>query len=117
MDKSAFGARVREFRRQAKLSSDALSEICDCTPVSIRQIESGSRLPSVPKLVKICNGLQVSPNDLLGPEVPMVDDKSSHYLSDERWKEISRRVRQLSISKYNATCSVIETLLCNIEKL
>ena len=60
MDKTAFGARVREFRRQAKLSSDALSELCDCTPVSIRQIESGARLPSVPKLVNLCNGLRVT---------------------------------------------------------
>lgn len=117
MDKAAFGARVREFRRQAKLSSDALSELCDCTPVSIRQIESGARLPSVPKLVNLCNGLQVSPNDLLGPEVLPVEDKSRGNLFDERWREISTRMRRLPVTKYNAACSVMEALLCNIEKL
>lgn len=117
MDKTAFGARVREYRRQAKLTSDELSELCDCTPVSIRQIESGARLPSVPKLVNLCNGLQVSPNDLLGAEILLVRDGENGLLSDERWREISLRVRRLSASKFNAACSVIETLLCNIEKL
>lgn len=116
MDKTAFGARVREFRRQAQLTSDELSELCDCTPVSIRQIESGARLPSVPKLVNLCNGLQVSPNDLLGAEVLPVSGESG-ALADERWREISMRIRRLPVGKYNAACSVIESLLCNIEKL
>ncbi len=48
MDKIAFGACVRTARKRAKLTAEKLSELCDCSTVSIRQIERGNRLPSLP---------------------------------------------------------------------
>lgn len=120
MNKTAFGMRVRDARRHAKLSSDKLAELCNCTPVSIRQIESGIRLPSLPKLIDICNALHVTPNDLLGPELSFAienNPKSEFAKRDERLDNILRKIRQLSIEQCDFVCTMTETLLMQMKKL
>lgn len=118
MDKIAFGVRVRAARRKAGLSSDALAELCDCTPVSIRQIESGSRLPSLPKLVAICNALQVAPEELLGQELNLAAGSAARDGRERRLLEAALRIHSLSPQKENVVCSVLETLvdgLCQLD--
>lgn len=117
MDKIAFGVRVRAARRRAGLSSDALAELCDCTPVSIRQIESGSRLPSLPKLMAICNALKITPDELLGQELAFPADPAIRKNSERRLVEAILRLHSLSPQKENVICSVLETLISEMERL
>lgn len=109
MNKEYFGARIREARRKAKLSSEMLAEICDCTAVSIRQIESGVRLPSLPKLIALCNALRVTPNELLGPELLFPFD--SDVPANPRIDDLSMKIRRLPSNKQNIVFSVVEPLL------
>lgn len=115
MDKASFGTRVRNARRKSGLSSDALAELCDCTPVSIRQIESGVRLPSLPKLVDICNALHVTPNELLGQE--LLFSPSVRENPDQRMVEALIRLHGLSPDKGDAVCTILETLVSQMEGL
>lgn len=117
MDKELFGARVKAARRKARLTSDALAEVCDCTPVSIRQIESGARLPSLPKLITICNALEVTPDDLLMQELFFPVEPVAKERSDQRILEIVFRLHKLSSEKVAAICSVVETLVDEMERL
>lgn len=64
-----FGKCLRKARRDSNTTSDKLGNACGVNPVFIRQIESGTRLPSLPKLVKICDNLQISPVYLLENEI------------------------------------------------
>jgi len=120
MYKTNFGKRVRLARQRARLTSDQLAEICNCTPVSIRQIESGVRLPSLPKLISLCNALEASPNDLLGPDLDFdADEKrnSEFHQLDDRLTRIVFRVRRLSLDKGSFVCTVTETVLDHIGEL
>ena len=113
MDKLAFGVRVHDARKSAGITAERLAELCNCTPVSIRQIESGARLPSLPKLVNICNELRVTPNTLLANEIdfPLCDLD----VSSDRIERIALRLQRLPDDKFNLVCSLTESLLHQIE--
>lgn len=117
MNKEAFGNRVREARRRAGLTSDALSELCGCTPVSIRQIESGARLPSLPKLVALCNALQVTPDELLNQELTFPTDPSIRESPERHLMDLVLRLHSLPDQKQELIFSVLETLTGQMEKL
>ena len=120
MDKKAFGKRVRVARQRVRLSTDRLSELCDCSPVSIRQIESGVRLPSLPKLLSLCNALRISPNDLLAPELSFPIEEKVKSELDEREEYISHlttRLRRSSEEKSRIVCNIAETLLDQLGRL
>ena len=52
-------------RKVCAIRSGHLSEILDMSPVYIRQIESGKKIPSLPAFADICNIINVSPDYLL----------------------------------------------------
>jgi len=47
MNKMNFGKRVREVRKKQDLTSEKLAEICEISPVYVRQIECSARTPSL----------------------------------------------------------------------
>lgn len=65
MNKVALGAQIRSARKDKELTSDKLAEAVGLTDTYLRQIESGTKTPSLPVLISICNVLHVSPNYLL----------------------------------------------------
>ena len=64
-DRNIFGKKINQTRKEQKISSEALSIMCDVNAVYIRQIEKGNRTPSMSVFFKICTALQVSPSYLL----------------------------------------------------
>ena len=69
MTKIEFGKKLNLVRKERDVTSEHLAEMCNMTPVFVRQIECGIRLPSLANLVEICNALQVSPAVLLGADL------------------------------------------------
>ena len=65
MDTVILGRNIYQARRDRGLSSDKLSELCDVTPSYLRQVEAGSKTPSLPLFVALCNQLKVSPAYLM----------------------------------------------------
>lgn len=59
------GSRIREMRRARGLTAEALAERCSINPTYLRQIEGGSKLPSLPVFIALCNALATSPDWLL----------------------------------------------------
>ena len=85
MDNKAFGRKLYNLRRGKGLTSDALSELVDVTPVFIRRIESGKSFPSLPNFIDICNALEVSPNVMLTNETKITGDSEGY---EDIWKLI-----------------------------
>ena len=65
MDKKQFGRKLNLARKDRGLTSERLSELCNLNATYIRQIEAGTKVPSLPVFVTICEVLQVSPSYLL----------------------------------------------------
>lgn len=76
MDTIILGRNIHKARRDLGLSSDRLSELCDVTPAYLRQVEAGSKTPSLPFFVALCNELNVSPAFLLSGVVNKTVDSS-----------------------------------------
>ena len=62
-DKILLGARIKELRKQKKLSQNILSEKDDIGPKHLSQIEVGHSFPSLDTLTKIAKALQVEMKD------------------------------------------------------
>lgn len=81
MDTLILGRNIHKARRDRGLSSDKLSELCDVTPAYLRQVEAGSKTPSLPFFVALCNQLKVSPSVLLFGVVDGCVDNSMDELT------------------------------------
>lgn len=55
---------MKEKRQELGLSRQDASEICNMHEGYVKQIETGSKLPALPLLLKICETLHTSPNYL-----------------------------------------------------
>ena len=65
INKAALGHRIKQARTHRNLTGEKLAEKCNIHPTYIRQIETGTRIPSLPMFVSLCNELGVSPHTLL----------------------------------------------------
>ena len=54
MNKKAFGSRLRQARKDRGLTSEKLSELCNINATYLRQIEGGTKIPSLPVFVSLC---------------------------------------------------------------
>lgn len=59
------GKRINEVRKSRGLTADKLSELCNINATYLRQIEGGTKVPSMPIFVSLCQQLRISPNYLL----------------------------------------------------
>jgi len=102
-----FGKRLKAARRESKTTSDQLGNACGVNPVFIRQIESGTRLPSIPKLVKICDNLQISPAYLLKNEVTI-------KITECGWDNLLKMLKKLSADSQHIVKEVLRSLIQNL---
>lgn len=65
MDKKLLGKRINIARKEQKMTGDKLAEACNISPTYLRQIEAGTKLPSLPVFVTLCQSLKASPSYLL----------------------------------------------------
>ena len=65
MDKKAFGKRLNMARKERGLTGEKLAELCNINATYLRQIEGGTKVPSMPIFVTLCQQLRISPNYLL----------------------------------------------------
>jgi transcriptional regulator with XRE-family HTH domain len=61
----ALGANLREARKRAELSQEALGLKIDLHPTEITRIERGRRNPGLVTLVRLARGLGISTADLI----------------------------------------------------
>lgn len=70
MDKKLLGKQIKLARKDRGLTSEKLSEACNINATYLRQIESGSKVPSLPVFVSLCRELKTSPSFLLVEVLP-----------------------------------------------
>lgn len=108
MNSESFGKRLNKVRKEQHLTSEKLSEKCAINAVYIRQIESASRIPSLPVFVDICNALHISPNYLL--------DDSLETNEQEQFDSLWKRIRSLTPKQVSLVTAMIETMVDKLEE-
>lgn len=85
MDKKAFGKRLNIARKERGLTGEKLAELCNINATYLRQIEGGTKVPSLPIFISLCQELKVSPNYLL-----------KDILNDNEYSDITELVSLLN---------------------
>lgn len=70
MDKKLLGKRINTARKERGWTGERLAETCSINATYLRQIEAGSKVPSLPVFVSLCQALNVSPTYLLVEVLP-----------------------------------------------
>ena len=73
------GYRLRELRKENKMSQENLGKLLGVTKVSISGYEKGTRVPSLDILNGILDVFQVSADYLLGRELNVVCEDSDNF--------------------------------------
>lgn len=66
MNRKTFGQKIKNLRKLQKYTQERLSEMIDIDVRQVARIEAGESLPSIETLIRMCEVLNVTPNDLLG---------------------------------------------------
>lgn len=116
---SILGSRIKDLRKNEKMTQKDLGKLVNVTKVSICCYENGSRLPSLEILEDLAEVFKVSVDYLLGRDAFVVSDNKSNYsikMSNEEIsfiKEIRKydKVRELIISDPKRTAELINNKL------
>jgi len=65
MNRKVFGRKLNTARKDLGMTGEQLAEICGLSPVYLRQMETGMKIPSLPVFISLCKNLKVSPSYLL----------------------------------------------------
>lgn len=87
MEKNGLGKRLNAVRKDKGLTSDKLSEMCNINATYLRQIEGGTKMPSLPVFISICNALKVSPDYLLRDELEE-NEVTAIWEIEELWEKV-----------------------------
>jgi len=74
MEKNKAVFRIKQRRRELKMTQTELAKVANLTPAAISQFESGTRKPSFNTLSSLSDALKVTTDYLLGKEERRYDD-------------------------------------------
>lgn len=86
MDKKLLGKRINVARKEQKMTGEKLAEACNINATYLRQIEAGTKMPSLPVFVTLCHELKVSPSYLLADSLAGSEARDMDTLF-ELWKK------------------------------
>lgn len=101
MDRKSLGAAIKAARLENKLTQEQLAEIVGIVPSHVKQIEAGSRSPSVEVLYKLAHTLNFSVDDVFFPG--RKDDQKLLY-------KIERSLQECSVHELRVVYSTITAL-------
>lgn len=108
VDYALLGKRLAELRKQKKLTQEKLAEKTGLANNYISNIENNRSIPSLETLVKLCDALGVTPNEiLLGASVT-----SCQYLKDE----LHEKLKQCTPKEKRLVSGMIDLLLAERKK-
>ncbi len=95
-----FGRRLKELRKENKMTQKELGDAINVTKVSICCYEKGTRVPSLETLIDISNLFKVDLDYLIGNDTYVVSDKNKTYgikMSNEEIRLIKELRKHIDI--------------------
>ena len=81
--------------------ADRLSELCNINATYLRQIEGGTKVPSLPVFINICNALKISPDYLLRDALEDNEVSKIRELA-ELWENTSPGQQEIAVAMIRA---------------
>ncbi len=101
MEDKGLGKRINMVRKDRGFTADRLSELCNVNATYLRQIEGGTKVPSLPVFINICNALKISPDYLL--QDSLVDNEISKIRElTELWESTSPSEQEIASAMIQA---------------
>lgn len=101
MERKSLGKRLNAIRKDRGFTADKLSELCNINATYLRQIEGGTKVPSLPVFIDICNALKISPDYLLHDHL-IENEVSSIKELEELWENVLPSRQELAIAMVRA---------------
>ena len=101
MEGKGLGKRINIVRKNRGFTADKLSELCNINATYLRQIEGGTKVPSLPVFINICNALKISPDYLLRDSLSNNEICRIHEL-EELWENTSPSQQAIAIAMIRA---------------
>lgn len=101
MGQNQLGKRINSVRKDRGLTSDKLSELCNINATYLRQIEGGTKMPSLPVFIDICKALRISPDYLLQDELTENEISTIHEV-EKLWKDAPPQKQELVLTMIKA---------------
>lgn len=76
------GNRIKKYRKQKGFTQAQLAEIIDISTIHMSHLETGSVATSLECMIKVCNALEVSPDDLLIGEFELNNNATIKQLTE-----------------------------------
>lgn len=101
MEEKGLGRRINAVRKCRGFTSERLSELCNINATYLRQIEGGTKMPSLPVFINICNALKISPDYLLRDALEDNEVSKIRELS-ELWESTSPDRQEITAAMIRA---------------
>ena len=101
MDEKGLGKRINMARKDRGYTADRLSELCSINATYLRQIEGGTKVPSMPVFINICNALKISPDYLLRDALEDNEVSEIRELA-ELWESTSPSQQEIAVAMIRA---------------
>lgn len=101
MEEKGLGKRINIVRKNRGFTADKLSELCNINATYLRQIEGGTKVPSLPVFINICNALKISPDYLLRDVLSNNEICRIQELAD-LWENTSPNQQEIAIAMIRA---------------
>lgn len=105
LDYSYIGKRIRERRKELKLTQEKLAELSDLSLSYTGAVERGKKIPSLEAFIRIANALQVSSDRLLAD----VLIAGSRYVASDLYEKLS----ELSNDEQRRILNVMKTMIAD----
>ena len=79
IDYQLLGNRIAQFRKKRKITQEKLAEKAEISNNYLSNIENNHSIPSLETVIKLCNALDITPNELLLG----ISKSEQRYLSNE----------------------------------
>lgn len=105
-DQLKIGGKLLEYRNKAGLSQAQAAELAGISDRTYADAERGSSNMRINTLLKICRGLNITPNDIL------IEEDSSSYTEDELRNVLS----SCSVSEQKAALQLLGVYIDSLNK-
>ena len=106
MDKKDFGKRLRDLRKEAKLTQEQLAERADISPVFLGEVERGLKVMGLDKFINVIKALGISADYILCNELP----SGEPYVFDE----ITEKLKKLDPKQRKTVLDILDGYINNL---
>lgn len=101
MEGKGLGKRINMVRKDQHLTAEKLSELCNINATYLRQIEGGTKMPSLSVFISICSALKISPDYLLQDILPSNEISKIHEL-EQLWQNATPSQQEIASAMIEA---------------